>query len=89
LFIPNNSTQRNTAVTGQLVTPQKRQASPTAAPIEQSSPRSGARKLPKVEPTKNTGRISPPLNPAPSVKAVTEALVRISQFRLDSETNVL
>jgi hypothetical protein len=73
VFTPKSSMQRNSAVTGQFVTPQKRHERPIAAPREQSRSSNGAIKLPKVEPTKNTGSISPPLKPAPRVRAVNKS----------------
>ena len=72
-FIPKSSAHNKTDATGQLVIPQKRQAKPIAAPIEQSIPKIHDTALPNAEPTKNAGRISPPLKPAPKVTAVNRS----------------
>ena len=46
---------------------------PIDAPKEQFSPDKSAITLPNVDPTKNTGTISPPLNPAHNVNAVNSS----------------
>ena len=48
----------------------KTAASPTPAPSSSGSPRTRARTLPSVAPTKKSGVTSPPRNPALSVTAV-------------------
>ena len=67
---PNNSTPRKIEARGALTQAQNTAVSPKAAANPGSSPRSEPAKQPKVEPTKNTGTISPPLNPVPKVMAV-------------------
>ena len=57
-------------VSGQLVTPQNTLTIPHAAHKPIGSPNTGAKKLPRVAPTKSVGTISPPLNPPPNVMAV-------------------
>ena len=71
---PNSSTAKVKEATGQLTTPQNSAINPTAAPKEGSSPNNGATTQPKVEPTKKVGTISPPLKPAPYVRAVSSSL---------------
>lgn len=61
---------RISEVSGQFVTPQNTLTIPQAAQSPIGSPISGARKLPRVAPTKSVGTISPPLNPPPRVMAV-------------------
>ena len=73
VFLLESSMQRNSAVTGQFVTPQKRHEKTYSRTQRAVRPSNGAIKLPKVEPTKNTGSISPPLKPAPRVRAVNKS----------------
>ena len=58
------------------MTPQNTLTMPQAAHKPTGSPNIGARKLPKVAPTKSVGTISPPLNPPPRVTAVNIILSR-------------
>ena len=67
---PNISIDRINDVRGQLVTPQNTLTIPHAAHNPTGSPNIGAKKLPSVAPTKRVGTISPPLKPAPRVRAV-------------------
>ena len=67
---PNISIDRMNDVRGQLVTPQNTLTIPHAAHNPTGSPNIGAKKLPSVAPTKRVGTISPPLKPAPRVRAV-------------------
>ena len=71
---PNSSTLRVKEATGQLMTPQNSATSPTAAAKDGSIPSNGPTTQPKVAPTKKVGTISPPLKPAPSVRAVSRSL---------------
>ena len=57
---PNISIERIKDVIGQLVTPQNTETIPQAAQSPTGSPKIGARKLPRVAPTKRVGTISPP-----------------------------
>ena len=66
---------------GQLVTPQNTHTMPSPAPKEGWSPRKGATVQPKVAPVKNTGTISPPLNPAPRVMVVKSILKKNASGR--------
>ena len=55
---------------GLLVQPQNSATMPSAAPSGAGRPSSGATAQPNVAPVKKIGTISPPLYPAPSVRAV-------------------
>ena len=70
LVEPKSSTLKKMDAKGALTQAQKTAVNPKAAAKPGSSPRSVPAKQPKVEPIKNTGTISPPLNPAPRVKVV-------------------
>ena len=59
---------------GQFATPQKQATMPTAAAKPGARPSSGPITQPKVAPTKKVGTISPPLYPAPRVRAVRAIL---------------
>lgn len=67
---PNISIVNMKEVSGQLVTPQNTLTIPHASHKPIGSPNTGAKKLPRVAPTKSVGTISPPLNPPPNVMAV-------------------
>ena len=55
---------------GELVTPQNMEIKATAAHNEGDNPKSCPNKHPKAAPIVNEGTISPPLYPAPNVRAV-------------------
>lgn len=67
---PNNSNDKTSDAIGALVTAQKTVISPSDPPSDGSSPSTGAKLLANVDPTKNAGTISPPLNPVQSVQTV-------------------
>ena len=73
---PNTSMARQMDASGLLVQPQNRAIIPSAAPSCGGSPNSGATTQPKVAPVKKMGTISPPLKPAPSVRAVNSIFKR-------------
>ena len=75
-WYPNNSKLINADVIGQLVTPQKRPIIPRAAHNEGDMPNILPRLHPRVAPIKKVGIISPPLNPAPIVKAVRSIFIK-------------
>ena len=67
---PKSSTARKMEAVGQLTQPQKTATRPMAALKPAGSPRSGPITQPKVAPMKKEGTTSPPLKPAPRVRAV-------------------
>ncbi len=64
------------AVIGQFVTPQKTAAMPTAVQSVGEKPDRFPNRQPNAAPVKNDGTISPPLNPAPNVKAVKSIFIK-------------
>ena len=67
---PKSSKDKTSEAIGALVTAQKTVTSPSAPPSSGVSPTSGAKLFAKVDPTKNDGTISPPLNPVDNVQTV-------------------
>ena len=73
---------------GQFVTPQKTAAMPTAVQSVGEKPDRFPNRQPNAAPVKNDGTISPPLNPAPNVKAVKSIFIK-KGFRADRAINTL
>jgi hypothetical protein len=84
---PNISIESKIEVIGQLVTPQKTATIPHAAHNPTGRPKTEARKLPRVAPTKSVGTISPPLNPPPRVMAVN-MIFRINTYHAQELTKL-
>ena len=73
---PKHSMARQIGAIMVFVAPPNSATMASAAPKDDGMPSSGANTAPKVLPMKKSGRISPPLNPAPSVIAVNSILSR-------------
>ena len=73
---PNSSNPINIEVIGQFVTPQNTAVMPRAAHREGEIPMRLPNRQPKVAPVQNAGTISPPLNPAASVRDVNSIFRR-------------
>ena len=71
---PKHSMARHIGAIIVFVAPPNNATIASAAPKDDGIPSSGAKTAPKLLPMKNSGRISPPLNPAPSVIAVNRIL---------------
>ena len=65
---------------GEFVTPQNIAIIPTAAQVDAGKPTIEAKRQPKQAPIAKDGTISPPLNPAPRVKAVKTIFQRKALF---------
>ena len=65
----------------QFVTPQKTAAMPTAVQRVGEKPDRFPNRQPNAAPVKNDGTISPPLNPAPNVKAVKSIFIKKASGR--------
>src|SRR5690606_3999063 len=74
----NNSIAITVQAMGVLVQPANTDTKPVAANRIMGSGINGAKALPSVAPTKNSGVTSPPLNPALSVKVVRMIFIRKS-----------
>ena len=75
---PNSSNAITRLAKGHLVTPQKRDAIPIAAPRGAESPKYIAAAPPRAAPIKNVGTISPPLKPADTVITVKSSFNNIT-----------
>ena len=73
---------------GQFVTPQNTPAMPQAAVREEGSPRTGDSKAPNAAPMVKDGTISPPLNPAPKVRAVNRIFSRKNKRAADAASGI-
>ena len=70
---PNISNAISSDASGQFVVPANSPTMPQAAHMEAGSPTSGPNTPPSTAPMHSVGTISPPLNPPPSVMAVSNS----------------